>query len=174
MSKSLGNTIGIAEPPGEQFGKLMSVSDALMWRYLELLSFESADTIATWRREVERGANPRDVKFRLAREIVARFHGAAAADQAQAGFVARFQRGELPEDMPELELAGGEGGRLAVPRLLKDAGLAASTSEAIRLIRQGGVRMDGEKLADPALEIRAGETRVFQVGKRKFARVRVR
>lgn len=173
MSKSLGNYIGINDVPDDQFGKIMSISDTLMWRYFELLSFESTDTIAAWKREIEHGLNPRDVKFRLARELIARFHGAAAAEQAQANFIARFQKNEMPADMPELEIAASNGG-LALPRLLKDAGLVASTSEAMRLIQQGGVRMDGERLADPSLAIPSGETHVFQVGKRKFARVLVR
>jgi len=173
MSKSLGNYIGINDAPDDQFGKIMSISDTLMWRYFELLSFESTDTIAAWKREIEQGLNPRDVKFRLARELIARFHGAAAAEQAQANFIARFQKNEMPADMPELEIAASNGG-LALPRLLKDAGLVASTSEAMRLIQQGGVRMDGERLADTSLAIPSGETHVFQVGKRKFARVLVR
>jgi tyrosyl-tRNA synthetase len=170
MSKSLGNYIGIGEAADEMFGKVMSISDTLMWRYLDLLSFESVDTIAGWRRDVERGLNPRDVKFRLAHEIVARFHSAAAAEQAQANFVARFQKGQMPEQIPEFNVAAVDGS-LVVSRLLKEAGLTASTSEALRLIQQGGVRIDGERLSDPGLAVRAGETHVFQVGKRKFARV---
>jgi tyrosyl-tRNA synthetase len=170
MSKSLGNYIGIAEPPDEQFGKLMSISDDLMWRYLELLSFESAATLAGWRREVEQGLNPRDVKYRLARELVGRFHGSAAAEKAYATFVARFQQGALPDEIPEVELAAATAG-LALPRILKESGLTASTSEAMRLIRQGGVRMDGVRVEDPALQVAAGEAHLFQVGKRRFCRV---
>ncbi|OGI49812.1 MAG: tyrosine--tRNA ligase [Candidatus Muproteobacteria bacterium RIFCSPHIGHO2_02_FULL_65_16] len=173
MSKSLGNYIGIAEPPDEQFGKLMSISDELMWRYLELLSAADLHTIEQWKREVAGGLNPRDVKFRLAREVVTRFHGKDAAERAQAAFVARFQKGEIPEEMPEIELRG-DGRGIAIPRALKEAGLTASTSEAIRLIKQGGVRIDGEKAADPGREIHPGETHIFQVGKRKLMRIRVR
>ena len=136
MSKSLGNTIGINEPPDEIFGKLMSLSDTLMWRYLELLSAEDMRTLEQWKREVDQGANPRDVKMRLAQEMVVRFHGAEAAKRAQESFVARFQKGQLPEDMPEIELAAA-GKAMLLPRLLKEAGLAASTSEAMRLIQQG-------------------------------------
>jgi tyrosyl-tRNA synthetase len=173
MSKSLNNYIGIQEPPQEMFGKLMSISDTLMWRYLELLSFEDNATLAAWRREVEAGANPRDVKVRLAREIVARFHGPGAADAAEADFVARFQKGALPEEMPEVELDAGPGG-LSIARILKDAGLTPSTSEAQRLIRQGGVKIDSERVADGSRTLSAGASHVFQVGKRKFARVRLR
>jgi tyrosyl-tRNA synthetase len=173
MSKSLGNYIGINEPPAEMFGKLMSISDRLMWRYLELLSAEDMATIETWKREVEAGANPRDVKIRLAVEMVARFHGQTEAKRAHEDFVARFQRHEQPQDVTEVVLANG-GSPMPVPRLLKDAGLATSTSEAIRLIQQGGVRMDGERIQDPKLEIEPGEPHVFQAGKRRFARVTVR
>jgi tyrosyl-tRNA synthetase len=174
MSKSLGNYIGIDEPPDEMFGKLMSISDTLMWRYFELLSFEHPDKIAKMKRSVDEGANPRDVKFELAKEIVSRFHGGAkAGEQALQNFIARFRQGEVPADISEIELAG-DGKGLALPRLLKEAGLTSSTSEALRLIKQGGVRIDGEKAEDPALEISPGPARVFQVGKRKFMRVRVR
>jgi tyrosyl-tRNA synthetase len=174
MSKSLGNYIGIDEPADEMFGKIMSISDTLMWRYFELLSFEHTDTILAMKRGVEAGANPRDAKFELAKEIVSRFHGGRqAGEAAMRNFVARFQKGETPENMPDVELTGTNGG-LALPRLLKEAGLAASTSEAMRLIQQGGVRMDGERLADTGCQIAAGEAHVFQVGKRKFVRVRVR
>jgi tyrosyl-tRNA synthetase len=173
MSKSLNNYIGIQEPPQEMFGKLMSISDTLMWRYLDLLSFQDNATLAAWRREVEGGANPRDVKVRLAREIVTRFHGPSAADAAEADFVARFQKGAMPEEMPDVELDAGPGG-LTIARILKDAGLTPSTSEAQRLIRQGGVRIDGERVADGSHMLPAGASHVFQVGKRKFARVRLR
>ena len=173
MSKSLGNYIGINESPDEMFGKLMSISDSLMWRYLELLSFEPAATLAAWRVEVANGLNPRDVKFRLGQEIVGRFHGREAAERAQASFVARFQQGALPEEIPELELASG-GARMPISRALKESGLTGSTSEAIRLIKQGGVRLDGERLSDPAAQLNPGETHLFQVGKRKFCRVRLR
>jgi len=170
MSKSLGNYIGIAESPDEMFGKLMSISDTLMWRYFELLSFESSATLQKWRQEVAAGLNPRDMKFRLAGEMVNRFHGPHAGEAAQAAFIARFQQGMLPKDMPEMLLSAPKG-CLGVTQLLKETGLTSSTSEAIRLIKQGGVRLDGEKVADPGLEITAGGTHVFQVGKRKFARI---
>ena len=172
MSKSLGNYVGINEPPGEIFGKLMSISDKLMWRYIELLSLESTGEIAARKRSVEKGANPRDVKFAFAKEIVARFHGAAAGEGAAADFEARFKRDEMPENMPEVSLkAQGDG--LGIARLLKEAGLTASTSEALRMIEQGGVRIDGEKVADKSLTLARGRQVVVQVGKRKFARVTV-
>jgi tyrosyl-tRNA synthetase len=172
MSKSLGNYIGINEPPQEIFGKLMSISDELMWRYIQLLSFESLTTIEGWKRQVAEGANPRNIKVGFAQEIVGRFHGRAAAEQALAEFEARFQRGALPEDMPEISLPGVDGA-LLVPQLLKQAGLVASTSDAIRQIAGGGVRLDGERVADKAVAVPVGATVVAQVGKRKFARVTV-
>ncbi len=170
MSKSLGNYVGISEPPQEIFGKLMSVSDELMWRYFELLSFRPEEEIADFKREIAAGRNPRDVKVLLAQEIVARFHSAAAADAALADFEARFQRGALPDAMPEVALAT-TGGVLAIAAVLKQAGLTASTSDALRMIEQGGVRINGEKVSDKSLVLRAGETMVLQVGKRKYARV---
>ena len=173
MSKSLGNYIGINEPPDEMFGKLMSVSDDLMWRYLELLSSEDVRTIEKWRQEARAGTNPRDIKIRLALEMVTRFHHQVAAERAHQSFVQRFQQREMPTEITEIELAG-HGGGMSLPRVLKDAGLTASTSEAMRLIKQGGVRIDGEKAEDPALEIPAGGAHVFQVGKRKFLRIRIR
>jgi len=172
MSKSLGNYIGINEPPQEIFGKLMSISDELMWRYIRLLSFESLQTIEGWKHQVAEGANPRDIKVRFAQEIVARFHDAAAATQALADFEARFQRGALPDDMPEISLPGVEGA-LLVTQLLKQAGLVASTSDAMRQIAGGGVRLDGERVVDKAVTVPVGATVVAQVGKRKFARVTV-
>jgi tyrosyl-tRNA synthetase len=172
MSKSLGNYVGIAEAPGEIFGKLMSISDALMWRYIELLSFEPMGAVAAWRREVESGRNPRDIKARFAREIVARFHSRAAAERAEEEFEQRFRHGQAPEDMPEVTLRAPAGG-LAVTQALKQAGLAPSVSEAVRNIEQGGVRLDGERLEDKARRLGAGDTVVAQVGKRKFARIRV-
>ena len=168
MSKSLGNYIGIAEPPGEIFGKLMSISDELMWRYYDLLSFRGNDEIAKLKREVGEGRNPRDVKVLLALEIVARFHSQRDADAALAEFEARFQRGQLPDDMPEVTVPAG-----SVAQVLKAAGLTASTSEAQRLIGGGGVRIDGERVADGAVMLAAGQSLVMQVGKRKFARVTV-
>jgi tyrosyl-tRNA synthetase len=172
MSKSLGNYIGINEPPQEIFGKLMSISDDLMWRYIQLLSFESLATIESWKRQVADGANPRNVKVKFAQEIVSRFHDAAAATQALAEFEARFQHGILPEDMPEVSLSGIEG-VLLVPQLLKQAGLVNSTSDAIRQIAGGGVKLDGERVADKGASVPVGATVVAQVGKRKFARVTI-
>jgi tyrosyl-tRNA synthetase len=172
MSKSLGNYIGINEPPQEIFGKLMSISDELMWRYIHLLSFEPLSTIEGWKRQVAEGANPRNIKVGFAQEIVARFHGAAAATQALADFEARFQRGALPDEMPEISLPGIEGA-LHVPQLLKQAGLVTSTSDAIRQIAGGGVRLDGERVMDKGVSVPVGATVVAQVGKRKFARVTI-
>ena len=170
MSKSLGNYIGITESPEQIFGKLMSISDELMWRYLELLSFESLGTIGKWKEEVAGGRNPRDIKVALAQEIVGRFHDRAAAEKALADFEARFKQGQVPEEMPEYTLtAGGEA--IFFYQVLKQAGLTASTSEAMRMIDQGGVRLDGEKVSDKALKLSAGGPFVIQVGKRKFARV---
>ncbi|MHB8745454.1 MAG: tyrosine--tRNA ligase [Gammaproteobacteria bacterium] len=171
MSKSLGNYIGINESPDDMFGKLMSISDTLMWRYFELLSFQSAATIDGWRREVAAGANPRDVKFRLGKEIVARFHNSAAAQRAEDAFIARFQRGALPEDIPDVRVQCSAPEGLAVANLLKAAGLTASTSESIRMIAAGAVRVDGERIVDGKLTIAMGRAHVFQVGKRKVARV---
>jgi tyrosyl-tRNA synthetase len=172
MSKSLGNYVGIAEPPQEIFGKLMSISDELMWRYVELLSFEPLSALAKWKAEVDAGANPRDVKARFAREIVARFHGAEAARRAEEDFAQRFREREAPDEMPEVSIKAPTGGILIAP-LLKQAGLTPSTSEAQRLIEQGGVKLDGEKVSDKSLKIQTGTTVVAQVGKRKFARIRV-
>ncbi len=174
MSKSLGNYIGIDEPPDEMFGKLMSISDTLMWRYFDLLSFEHTDKIALMKRSVEEGSNPRDIKFELAKEIVSRFHGGSKAGRdAMHNFIARFQQRETPADISEIELASSGKG-LALPRVLKEAGLTTSTSEAMRLIKQGGVRIDGEKAENPAREIPSGATHVFQIGKRKFMRIHIR
>jgi tyrosyl-tRNA synthetase len=172
MSKSLGNYIGINESPGEIFGKLMSVSDELMWRYIELLSFESLHAISGWKREVASGRNPRDIKVAFAQEIVARFHSAQAAQAALADFEARFRQGEIPEDMPDVNLAP-DGDGLAITQVLKQAGLTASTSEALRMIAQGGVKLDGGKVSDKALRLGCGGPFVLQVGKRKFARVTI-
>ncbi len=165
MSKSLGNYVGIAEPPKEIFGKLMSVSDELMWRYYDLLSFRGNTEIAKLRNEVTDGRNPRDVKVLLAQELVARFHTRKEADDALADFEARFQRGAMPDDMPEVSVPAG-----AIAQVLKQAGLVTSTSEALRMIDGGGVRLNGEKVADKGLLLPAGETVVLQVGKRKYAR----
>jgi len=170
MSKSLGNYVGINEAPGEIFGKLMSISDALMWRYIELLSFASIETVEGWKREVAAGANPRDVKVGFAQEIVERFHGRAAAEKALADFDARFREGGIPDDIPEVRLAGGADG-LAIAQVLKQARLTSSTSEALRMIEQGGVKLNGEKVSDKALKLVGGAAVVLQVGKRKFARI---
>jgi tyrosyl-tRNA synthetase len=170
MSKSLGNYVGITEAPGEMFGKIMSISDDLMWRYFEVLSFRSLDDIAGLKRAVADGRNPRDAKFELGMEIVARFHSDAAAADARDEFIARFQQGAMPEEIPEKTLASQDGA-LGVAHLLKGAGLVSSTSEAFRMITQGAVRIDGERVADRGLQLEAGSTHVFQVGKRKFARV---
>ena len=167
MSKSLGNYVGIAEPAQEIFGKLMSISDELMWRYIELLSLESSATIRQWKSE-----HPRDVKARFASEIVARFHGAAAAERAQADFESRFREGEMPAEMPEVTVKAPPGG-IPVAQLLKQAGLTPSTTEAQRMIEQGGVKLDGERVSDKTLKIPAGRTVVAQVGKRKFARITI-
>lgn len=172
MSKSLGNYIGIYEPPSEIFGKVMSVSDELMWRYFELLSFRPVAEIATLRTSISEGRNPRDVKVMLAQELVSRFHGAAASVAALEDFEARFRRNAIPDEMPEVTLVGGEGG-LGVAAALRQAGLTASTSESFRMIDQGGVRLNGERVTDKALLVAAGEVVVLQVGKRKFARVTV-
>jgi tyrosyl-tRNA synthetase len=170
MSKSLGNYIGITESPDEMFGKLMSISDDLMWRYLELLSAEDINTIATWRAEVRRGLNPRDVKFRLASEIVTRFHSAAVAAAAQQRFVSRFQQGRLPDELPERVLQSTSG-QLLITVALKESGLTRSTSEAIRKVREGGVRVDGERVDDPGATLPAGARVVLQLGKRRAIRI---
>ncbi len=170
MSKSLGNYVGIAESPEQIFGKLMSISDELMWRYLELLSFASLATLRKWKDEVTAGRNPRDIKVIFAQEMVARFHDRAAAERALADFESRFKQGEIPEDMPEMTLSTG-GQALPIAQILKQAGLTASTSEAMRMIEQGGVKLNGEKVSDKALKLSAGGPFVIQVGKRKFARV---
>lgn len=169
MSKSLGNYIGIAEPAREIFGKVMSVSDTLMWRYYELLSFLPSAGIAQLRADIEAGRNPRDVKVQLAQELVARFHGQAAAEDALRDFEARFQRGAIPDQLPEVHVQVGEG--LVITQVLKQAGLTGSTSEAMRMIEQGGVRLNGERVEDKGLVLSAGATVVLQVGKRKFASV---
>ena len=170
MSKSLGNYIGITEPPGEMFGKIMSISDDLMWRYFEVLSFRSLDDIAALKRSVAEGRNPRDAKFELGQEIVARFHGKAAAEGALAEFIARFQQGAMPEEIREVSIAS-DNGSMGIAHLLKGADLVSSTSEAFRMIQQGAVRIDGERVEDRDLQVAVGSTHVYQVGKRKFARV---
>lgn len=172
MSKSLGNYVGITDAPGQIFGKLMSVSDELMWRYLDLLSFESSATIAAWRKEVEEGRNPRDIKVMFAQEIVTRFHDGRAAEAALEDFEARFRQGAIPNDIEEFRIEVMEDDAPLI-QVLKQSGLTSSTSEAIRMIGQGGVKIDGEKVSDKALKLEKGETVVLQIGKRKFAKVTI-
>jgi tyrosyl-tRNA synthetase len=173
MSKSLDNYVGITEPPEEMFGKLMSISDTLMWRYFELLSFRPPSEIVRLKAECETGRNPREAKVILAQEIVARFHSQAAAERALADFDARFRQGAMPESMPEITLHSAGAG-IGVPQLAKQAGVVESTSEALRLIAQRGLKIDGDVIVDKGLTIGAGRTVVVQAGKRKFARVTVR
>lgn len=170
MSKSLDNYVGIDEPPNEQFGKLMSISDDLMWRYFELLSFEPLDVITGYRRDVEQGTNPRDIKMKLASELVARFNSRAAAREAEAAFVARFSRGAVPDDL-ELTCISSEVGGVQVAALLKKAGLTKSNGEGIRLIKQGAVKIDDQKVADATCTVTAGAEHIVRVGKRRIARV---
>jgi tyrosyl-tRNA synthetase len=172
MSKSLGNYIGIADAPDDMFGKVMSISDELMWRYFELLSFEKMERISSYKAACESGAeNPRNVKYELAKEIVGRFHGGGGAGElAMQNFIAQFQRGVIPDDIAEITLKASST-TYCVANLLKDAGLTGSTSEAVRMINQGAVKIDGEKISDPKLAIPLGSNHIYQVGKRKFARV---
>lgn len=172
MSKSLNNYIGINDKPGDMFGKIMSISDDLMWRYFELLSFKGLDEIGGLKQDVAEGLNPRDVKFKLALEIVERFHNEAEAKAALEEFINRFRKGAMPDDIPEVELQSNDG-ELPIANLIKNAGLTQSTSDAIRMIRQGAVKIDGEKVEDAKLVIEAGSTHIYQVGKRRFARVSV-
>lgn len=172
MSKSLNNYIGIAESPDEMFGKIMSISDELMWNYFELLSFRPLTEINQFKKDVEEGVNPRDIKFKLAGEIIERFHSAEDAKKANENFIARFQKGAMPDDMPEVELAGGSEG-LPIANLLKDAGLVKSTSDALRMLKQGAVKIDGERVEDSKQVIALGSKHVVQVGKRRFARVAI-
>ncbi|KGQ69969.1 tyrosine--tRNA ligase [Chelonobacter oris] len=169
MSKSLGNYIGISEAPDDMFGKVMSISDDLMWRWYDLLSFRPLSEITDLKTDVQNGRNPRDVKVLLAKEIIARFHSEADADAAEQTFINRFQKGAMPDNMPEFEFSG----EIGLANLLKDAGLVASTSEANRMVQQGGVKINGEKVEDAKLVITASSA-VYQVGKRKFARVTVK
>ena len=172
MSKSLGNYVGINEPPREIFGKMMSVSDELMWRYYDLLSFRASEEVAGFKREIASGRNPRDVKVLLAQEIVARFHGAAASADALSDFEARFSQGAIPDDIPEVVL-DSVNGELSVAQVLKQSGLTSSTSEALRMIGQGGVKVDGVKIEDKNLAFPARCDFILQVGKRKYARVKI-
>ena len=170
MSKSLDNYIGITDEPDEMFGKVMSISDELMWRYYEVLSFRSLDDIESLRSRVAAGGNPRDAKFELAMELVERFHDQKAAEAARKEFVARFQKGALPDKIKEVSISS-QGGSLGIAHLLKEAGLVSSTSEAFRMIKQGAVKIDGERIEDKSLQVSAGSTSVYQVGKRRFSRV---
>ncbi|EKO3517763.1 tyrosine--tRNA ligase [Vibrio fluvialis] len=169
MSKSANNYIGVSEAPSEMFGKIMSISDDLMWSYYELLSFRPLEELQQFKADVANGKNPRDIKILLAKEIIARFHSEADADAAEQEFINRFQKGAMPDEMPEFEFEAG----IAIANLLKEAGLVGSTSDALRMIKQGAVKQDGEKLDDAKLVPEAG-TSVYQVGKRKFARVTVK
>ncbi len=172
MSKSLDNYVGITEAPDEMFGKLMSISDELMWRYFDLLSFRGNDEIAGFRKEVAEGANPRDVKFLLCEEIVERFHGREAAVAAHESFIARFREGAMPDEMPHQTLAtGGEG--IGIAAALSQCGLTSSNSEAFRMIQQGGVRIDGERIEDRSLVLEPGFSGILQVGKRRFCKADV-
>lgn len=172
MSKSLNNYIGIADTADDMFGKIMSVSDDLMWRYYELLSFKSMQDIKQWKLACQQGENPRQYKVALAQEIIARFHSEEHAKKALVNFEALFKRGALPDEMDEVTLKS-ESGCYQIANLLKDAGLTKSTSDAMRMIKQGAVKIDGEKIEDPKMQIESGDHRVYQVGKRKFARVKI-
>ena len=169
MSKSLNNYIGIEDAPNDMFGKIMSVSDELMWRYFELLSFRPMSEIETFQQEIEQGKNPRDIKFLLAEEIIGRFHSVAEAETARQDFIARFSRGALPDDMPQTSISVDQ--ELGIAAVLKQAGLTSSTSESFRMIQQGAVKIDGEKVSDKSLILARGAVFVAQVGKRKFARI---
>lgn len=169
MSKSLGNYIGITDTPSDMFGKVMSISDDLMWRYFDLLSFRPLEELNQFKGQVSAGANPRDFKILLAKEIIARFHDDAAAEGAHQEFINRFQKGAIPDEMPEFTFDS----EMPIANLLKEAGLVASTSEAMRMIKQGAAKIDGEKITDNKLLVESGTHAVFQVGKRKFARVTI-
>ncbi len=174
MSKSLGNYIGITDAPDEMFGKIMSISDELMWRYFELLSFRPMAEINQWKEDVEAGTNPRDIKFKLAEEIIERFHNQSAASQAQQNFIARFQKGAIPDDIAEIELDTGEYEGFPIAILLRQAKLVNSTSDAYRMIKQGAVKINSKKVSERNLMIEKGFEGVFQVGKRRFAKVSVK
>jgi len=173
MSKSLNNYIGISDAPNDMFGKIMSISDDLMWRYFELLSFRPMDEVNAWHEECDAGANPRNYKVKLAQEIIARFHDEAAAIKALEDFEAQFKRGAIPDDINEVELSAAGEDAYAIASLLKDAGLTSSTSDSNRMIKQGAVKIDGEKIADNKLLISVGTEHIYQVGKRKFAKVKI-
>ena len=173
MSKSLNNYIGIDEAPNEMFGKIMSISDELMWRYFELLSFRPLNEVETYKTQVNEGANPRDIKFVLAKEIIARFHNVQAAEAAQNEFIARFQQGAMPEEIEEKKVNAIDGS-IPIANLLKEAGLVASTSEAFRMLKQGAVKVDAQRVEDKGLQIKVGSQHIYQVGKRRFAKVVVK
>lgn len=171
MSKSLNNYIGIFDSPDEMFGKIMSISDDLMWRYFDLLSFRSLQDISSLKTAAEQGRNPRDIKFELAEEIITRFHDKSSAIAAREAFVARFQKGQLPDDIPEKSLTADE--PLGIANVLKDAGLVPSTSEGYRMIKQGAVKIDGEKISNKDLKLEKGFDGIIQVGKRRIAKVTI-
>jgi len=171
MSKSLNNYIGIADEPKDMFGKIMSISDDLMWRYFELLSFRPMSEIDSFKEDMQQGKNPRDIKFLLAEEIIARFHSEAEATAAREGFIAQFAKNKIPDDIPELSLDAPDDEGYPIANLLKDADLCGSTSDAMRMIQQGAAKIDGEKIADKTVKIAKGTVAVFQVGKRKFAKL---
>jgi len=172
MSKSLNNYVGIDEPPKEMFGKLMSISDELMWRYIDLLSFKSPEDIQQWKQSVQAGANPRDIKVAFAQEIIERFHSREDAIQAYEEFVAQFKKHEIPDDMPEITLEI-ETAEIGIANVLKQANLTSSTSDAFRMIKQGAVKIDGEKVSDKNLNLPVNSEHIYQVGKRRFARVKI-
>ena len=174
MSKSLGNYIGITDKPDDMFGKIMSISDDLMWRYFELLSFRPMDEIDQWKADVDAGTNPRDIKFKLAEELIERFHNQEAATQAQASFIARFQKGAIPDDIDEVTLDSGEHDGFPIAILLREAKLVNSTSDAYRMIKQGAVKIDSEKVVERNQLIPVGFEGIVQVGKRRFAKVFVK
>lgn len=173
MSKSLNNYIGITDAPNDMFGKIMSISDDLMWRYYELLSFKPIDVINGYKANIAAGSNPRDVKIDLAKELIERFHDKAAAEAAHQEFINRFQKGAVPDDISDIDVIA-QNGEIAITNLLKEAGLVASTSEAMRMIKQGAAKIEGEKVVDNKLMISVGSTAIYQVGKRKFAKVTVK
>ncbi|MCU7837604.1 MAG: tyrosine--tRNA ligase [gamma proteobacterium symbiont of Taylorina sp.] len=172
MSKSLNNYIGVADKPDDMFGKIMSISDELMWRYFELLSFRPMHEIEQFKSDINNGTNPRDIKFLLAKEIISRFHDANSAEKAQQNFIDRFKKGKIPENIDEYELKSSDGS-LGIAYIIKDSGMTTGTSEAIRMIKQGAVKIDGEKVIDTKLMLAKGTTAVYQVGKRKFAKVSI-
>ena len=172
MSKSLNNYIGVSDKPDDMFGKIMSISDELMWRYFELLSFRPMNEIEQFKTDIENGTNPRDIKFLLAKEIITRFHNAEAAEKSQQNFIDRFKKGKVPDDIEEFELTSVDGS-LGIAYIIKDSGMTNGTGEAIRMIKQGAVKIDGEKVVDTKLMVASGTTAIYQVGKRKFAKVSI-